>query len=71
MKNYHELDSLQKPVLLIWGKEDKTVPFKYADSLRQILHAAYLPVGDAAHLPQMEKADVVNEKIISFLKKGS
>ena len=68
LNNYHELDSLQKPVLLIWGKEDKTVPFKYAESLRQILHTEYVPVDDAAHLPQMEKAGLVNEKIISFLR---
>jgi pimeloyl-ACP methyl ester carboxylesterase len=71
ISNYKELDSLRKPVLLIWGKEDETVPFKYADSLRGILHTAYLPVDDARHLPQMEKAGLVNEKIISFLKEGS
>jgi pimeloyl-ACP methyl ester carboxylesterase len=68
--NYQALDALHKPVLLIWGKEDKTVPFEYSDSLRQILHADYMPVEDAAHLPQMEKAGLVNEKIISFLKDG-
>ncbi len=68
MSNYQKLDSLQKPVLLIWGKEDETVPFKYADSLRLQLHTVYLPVDDARHLPQMEKAKLVNEKIISFLK---
>jgi len=36
--------------------------------LRQILHTTYLPVEDAAHLPQMEKAGLVNDKIISFLR---
>lgn len=66
--NYQELDSLHKPVLLIWGKEDNTVPFKYGDSLRRILRTDYVPVDDAAHLPQMEKPDLVNEKIILFLK---
>jgi pimeloyl-ACP methyl ester carboxylesterase len=69
--NYQALDSLHKPVLLIWGKEDNTVPFKYSDSLRQILHTDYMPVDDAAHLPQMEKAGLVNEKIIDFLKNGT
>ena len=71
MSNYQELDSLRKPVLLIWGKEDKTVPFKYSDSLRRVLRTKYLPVDDAAHLPQMEKAALVNERIISFLKERS
>src|SRR5260221_14733918 len=66
--NYKALDSLHKSVLLIWGKEDNTVPFRYSDSLRQILHTEYLPVDDAAHLPQMEKAALVNEKILWFLR---
>ncbi len=68
--NYQKLDSTGKPVLLIWGKEDKTVPFRYNDSLRQVLHTEYFPVDDAAHLPQMEKATFVNERIVSFLKEG-
>ena len=66
--NYKALDSLHKQVLLIWGREDNTVPFKNSDSLRQILHTTFLPVDDAAHLPIMEKAGTVNDAIISFLK---
>jgi pimeloyl-ACP methyl ester carboxylesterase len=68
-ENYKALDSLHKPVLLVWGKEDKTVPYKFSDSLRMILRTEYLPVEDAAHLPQMEKPALVNEKIISFLNR--
>jgi pimeloyl-ACP methyl ester carboxylesterase len=66
--NYKELDSLRKPVLLIWGKEDNTVAFSFSDSLRAILHTDFFPVDDAKHLPMMEKASLVNGKIISFLK---
>ncbi len=68
IKNYKQLDALYKPVLLIWGKEDETVPFKFNDSLRAILHTNFFPVDNARHLPMMEKATVVNEKIISFLR---
>ncbi len=66
-KNYVSLDSLHKPVLLIWGREDQTVPFTFSDSLRQVLHTDFFPVDDARHLPQMEKAGLVNERICSFL----
>jgi pimeloyl-ACP methyl ester carboxylesterase len=66
--NYQSLDSLHKPVLLIWGKEDHTVPFPFSDSLRQVLHTSFVPVEDAAHLPTMEKPGFVNEKIVAFLK---
>jgi pimeloyl-ACP methyl ester carboxylesterase len=66
--NYHALDSLHKKVLLIWGKEDQTVPYNFSDSLQQILHADFFPVADARHLPYLEKPLIVNPKIISFLK---
>jgi pimeloyl-ACP methyl ester carboxylesterase len=63
------LNSRHKPVLLIWGKEDKTVPFTYSDSIRSVLKAQFLPVDDAAHLPHLEKPEIVNPAIVTFLKK--
>jgi len=68
ISNYHALAGLQKKVLLIWGKEDMTVPFKFSDSLRKILPVDFFPVDDAGHLPHLEKPSLVNKKIISFLK---
>ena len=62
------LNSTHKPVLLIWGKEDHTVPFQYSDSVRSILKVDFFPVDDAAHLPHIEQADKVNAKILAFLK---
>lgn len=75
--NYHyngresstSLNSKHKPVLLIWGKEDKTVPFTYSDSIRSVLKTQFLPVDDAAHLPHLEKPEIVNPAIVTFLKK--
>ena len=66
--NYQALGSLQKKILLIWGREDQTVPFQYSDSLRKILPVDFFPVDDARHLPYLEKPTLVNQKIISFLK---
>ena len=68
ISNYRVLGSLQKKILLIWGKEDQTVPFQYSDSLRKILAVDFFPVDDAGHLPYLEKPLLVNQKIISFLK---
>jgi len=68
ISNYHVLGALQKKILLIWGREDQTVPFQYSDSLRKILTVDFFPVEDARHLPYLEKPIVVNQKIISFLK---
>ena len=68
INNYHKLNTLHKNILLIWGKEDQTVPFNFSDSLQQILHPEFFPVADARHLPYLEKPAIVNPKIISFLK---
>jgi pimeloyl-ACP methyl ester carboxylesterase len=65
--NYRALDALHKPVLLVWGIEDKTVPYTFSDSLRSILKTTFVPVKDAAHLPHMEKTGLVNDRILSFL----
>ena len=68
ISNYQVLGGLQKKILLIWGKEDKTVSFQYSDSLRKIVPVEFFPVDDARHLPYLEKPALVNQKIISFLK---
>lgn len=64
------LNSANKPVLLIWGKDDKTVPFRFSDSIRSVLKVDFFPVADAGHLPYLEKPDTVNAKILAFLKEG-
>jgi pimeloyl-ACP methyl ester carboxylesterase len=69
-ENYRQLNVLHKPVMLVWGIEDKTVPFLFSDSLRSILKTEFVLVKDAAHLPQMEKPGLVNDRIISFLNQA-
>jgi pimeloyl-ACP methyl ester carboxylesterase len=63
------LNSTHKSVLLIWGKEDQTVPFTYSDSVRSVLKCDFFAVDDAAHLPHIEQADKVDAKIVKFLRK--
>ncbi|AYL96324.1 alpha/beta fold hydrolase [Mucilaginibacter celer] len=67
-QTYTCLAGADKPVLLIWGKFDKTVAPRFSDSIRGVLKTDFFPVADAAHLPMIEKADTVNAKILSFLK---
>jgi pimeloyl-ACP methyl ester carboxylesterase len=64
------LNSTNKPVLLIWGQKDKTVPIRFSDSIRSVLKVDFFPVADAGHLPSIEKPDTVNTRILSFLKQG-
>ncbi len=62
------LNSTHKQVLLIWGKEDHTVPFAYSDSVRSVLKCQFFPVDDAGHLPHIEQAKKVNARIVAFLR---
>jgi pimeloyl-ACP methyl ester carboxylesterase len=69
LDRYKSLQNLQKPVLLIWGTEDHTVPLKYSDSIRSILNVQFLSISDAGHLPYLEKPIIANKELIDFLKK--
>ena len=68
---YARVGASGKPVLLIWGMQDSTVSIKYADTVRkEIPQAQYHPIERAGHLPHMERTDVVNPLLISFLRTG-
>lgn len=67
LDRYKSLNSLKKPVLLIWGTEDRTVPIKYSDSIKAILSVRFLEVTDAGHLPYLEKPVVVTKEVIEFI----
>ena len=57
------------PTLLIWGKEDKTVPIERAESVQRAIPAVrYHPIDGAGHLPHMEQPGVVNPLLIDFLR---
>jgi pimeloyl-ACP methyl ester carboxylesterase len=56
------------PVLLIWGEKDVTFPFAHHVAAQTLMpQAQFVPVKEAAHLPQYERDDVVNPALISYL----
>ena len=66
-KDYEALGTGGKPTLLIWGKEDRTLPLSGAYKLRDLLSPEFLWVEQAAHLPHYEHPEVVNPRLIRFL----
>ena len=67
-KSFTALAQSGIPILLLWGKADRTVPFPLADSVRAAFPRAELHAIDgAAHLPQIEQAAVVDSVLVSFL----
>jgi len=56
-------------VLVIWGKEDRTVAFEDSEWFMTTLpNATLLAVESAAHLPQWEQPEIVHPDLIGFLR---
>jgi pimeloyl-ACP methyl ester carboxylesterase len=69
-ETYAALGRTSLPLLLLWGKEDATLPFEQSRRLLRLMPAAeFRCVEDAGHVPQWEKAEEVNEALIKFIKR--
>jgi pimeloyl-ACP methyl ester carboxylesterase len=56
---------------LIWGKEDKIVPFSGSERLLSVLKAEFLAVDKAGHLAYYERPEVVHPRLVDFLSHDS
>ncbi len=66
---YERVAETKIPILLVWGRDDKTVPFDQAEVLLASLkHARFCPISQSGHIPHYENADEVNPIILDFLK---
>jgi pimeloyl-ACP methyl ester carboxylesterase len=66
---FRRLGGLDKQVLLVWGRHDRTVPFHYSDAFRQFVpHAVFHAIEEAGHIPHFERPEKVNPLLIEFLK---
>lgn len=66
---YAQYGALGIPTLLVWGREDKTVPFAFSDSVRtRVPGIRVVPVDSAGHLPHMEQPAVVHQALFEFLQ---
>jgi pimeloyl-ACP methyl ester carboxylesterase len=59
-----------RPVLVVWGKQDSTVPFEESEAfMKSLSHARLVAVEGSGHLPQWEQPDIVHPELINFLNK--
>lgn len=63
---YEAVGRQDRPVLLIWGVADKTVPLSVSEKVRQAIPQAELHPIDAGHIPHHEKPDEVNSLLVRF-----
>jgi len=69
---YQRVGKQKTPVLLIWGREDRVIPFEnHRKVMGAIPHAEFHPIEDAGHTPHYEKPTPVNHLIVEFLQKSS
>lgn len=67
---YQQLRSLEIPILVFWGKFDKTFPITTIDNVKSILPSAEIHIiNEAGHVPHYEQPDKVNPILISFLQR--
>lgn len=69
--DYKNVGQSHKPVLAIWGREDRSVALKVSDDLRAAIpQAQFHIIDDAAHIPFYEHPEIVNPILIEFLNKN-
>jgi pimeloyl-ACP methyl ester carboxylesterase len=67
---YQRVGMLNKPTLLFWGRNDKTMPFEQSrDILAAIPHTKFHALENCGHIPHYEEPQVVNPILLEFLRK--
>ncbi len=66
---YRSLGKLNQQILLLWGRNDKTVPFEQSEILRDALPSVeFRVIENCGHIPHYEKPDEVNPILLNFLR---
>lgn len=66
---FRRLGRMDKPVLLIWGKEDRTVPYRHNETFRKLVpQTQFHPIDEARHIPHFEHPELINPILVDFLK---
>jgi len=56
------------PILLIWGRQDQTVPFSFSTrAMEAFPKAEFQPLDSVGHIPHYERPDLVNPILLRFL----
>ena len=66
---YRRVGALDRPILLVWGEHDGTVPFEYHRAALQAMpQAEFHAVREAGHIPHYERPEVVGPLLVRFLR---
>jgi pimeloyl-ACP methyl ester carboxylesterase len=63
------LGELDIPILIVWGRQDRSVPLESGHTMHRILRGSRLEVLEGAgHLPNLDRAEEFNNLAMEFLK---
>ncbi len=63
------LHRIDVPTHLIWGEDDKIIPYAYADAFKSLIpHLEFTSIPECGHLPHAEKPDVYVKAIGDFIR---
>ena len=66
---YEALGRLHKRILVLWGRNDLTIPFEHSVDLQAVLpKVEFHVIKNTGHIPQYEKPDEVNPLLLEFLR---
>jgi pimeloyl-ACP methyl ester carboxylesterase len=69
IEKYRKAGKLNKPTLLIWGRNDATIPLDHSEDIREAIpHAEFHIIQDCGHIPHYEKSETVNPILLQFLR---
>ncbi len=69
-ESYEALGRLDIPVLLIWGRDDRTLPVAQSEPiLKCVPRLEFHVIDGAGHIPNVEKPDVVLPLLLEFIQK--
>jgi len=64
-----EVGQHSRPVLVMWGKQDQTVPIDRSETLLAALpRATFVPIDSAGHLPHWEQPEATHGALFAFLR---
>jgi pimeloyl-ACP methyl ester carboxylesterase len=64
-----KIGATDRPVLIVWGRQDRVAPFAASRALLAAMpRATFLPVDSAAHLPHIEQPGLVRTAVLEFLR---
>lgn len=66
------LSEIKAETLVMWGEDDRVIPASYATIFEHGIKGSELRIiKGAGHMPFIEKAEIFNEIIIDYIKRGS